>query len=244
MPRSLRNGCRPVTLAGIPVKAEVQADDAPFLGGRPQIMQAQSVLALRLVTSSSQTAGSKHPASPPASLAGVLAVIERGGNPQLRIRAPRNVGVRRNHPPLGSISIGSGMLPGLPRGDGPLASASALFFSRDEAISRRHRGPFAGRDIAEIVDFGKPENAAPRSMPGSRANQGKDSEHIGRAFERYPSRCAECGLFQGSLAAAVRPSGTKPEPFHFVGGQTPPISRYAFAGRAFPLSARRAFPCR
>ena len=100
--------------------------------GAQRITSAQAAMAMRLLGAVAGSQYLKNIVLSPASLAGTLSVIERGGTPRLAANLHQVLGFEPSATAWSDFDT-LRRITNLPRNDSPLSSANALFF--DAAVS-------------------------------------------------------------------------------------------------------------
>src|ERR1700722_7801868 len=184
-----------------------------------RLVAAQTSLATRLIDRLAANKPGANVIVSPASLAGALGVIEFGADDQLR----RNLHQVLGFVEASEISIdfaGLRKATGRPRGDGPLATANAIFF--DSHVSPRPEALEALADAgvrASVEEFAKPATLAAINAWVNEQTKGK----IPTILEKMPD---ETGLvvlnalyFKDRWKQPFEANATKPAPFRMVGGK-------------------------
>jgi serine protease inhibitor len=201
-----------MTAVSFPLNADVNATAA-------RLGAAQTALATRLIDKLAANNPAANVVASPASLAGALAVIELGADEQLR----RNLHQVLGFVEASEVSIDFGGLrkaTGRPRGDGPLATANAIFF--DKGVNPR---PEAMEALAEagvrasVEEFAKPGTLAAINNWVSEQTKGK----IPTVLDKMPDETGLVALnalyFKDRWKRPFDAKETKPAPFHLVGGK-------------------------
>jgi serine protease inhibitor len=215
-----------MTAGSFPLSADVSATAA-------RLGAAQTALATRLIDKLAANNPAANVVVSPASLAGVLAVIEFGADEQLR---------RNLHQVLGfgeaseaSIDFdGLRKATGRPRRDGPLATANAIFFDthaspRPEAIEALNEAGVR----ASVEDFAKPDTLAAINNWVSEQTKGK----IPTVLDKMPDVTGLVALnalyFKDRWKQPFEVNATKLAPFRLVGGKVIEIPLMRAGDRQF-----------
>jgi serpin B len=189
-------------------------------GSADRLAQAQSVLALRLVDKLAAGQPAANIVVSPASLAGALAVIERGGTPKLQADLHGLLGFKKS--PTAWVDFDAlRRATGKDRGAGPFASANGIFFDAGtapyaEAIAALSRDNVDSR----IVDFGSPETLAAINAWVSERTNGKIPVILDALSKDTGLVALNALYFKDRWKQAFDPGKTHPAPFHLVGGPT------------------------
>jgi serpin B len=203
--------CGPALAAAQPNQEDARPAD--------RLLQAQSALALRLVDKLAAGQPGANIVISPASLAGALAVIERGGTPQFQTMLHTILGFKKS--PAAWVDFDAlRRATGKDRGAGPLASANGIFFDAGtapyaEAIEALSRDGVDSR----IVDFGSQETLAAINAWVNERTKGKIPTILDALSKDTGLVALNALYFKDSWKQPFDADKTSPAPFHLVGGQ-------------------------
>ena len=196
-----------------PLRADVSAT-----AGR--LVAAQTALATRLIDRLAARNSGANVIVSPASLAGALGVIEFGADEQLR----RNLHQVLGFSDSSQFSIDFDELrraTGRPRGDGPLATANAIFFDVHVNPSRQALEALSDAGVrASVEPFGRPQTLAAINAWVNEQTRGK----IPTILDKLPDETGLVALnalyFKDRWKQPFEANATKSAPFRLVGGKT------------------------
>jgi serine protease inhibitor len=183
-----------------------------------RLLPAQGALGLRLIDKLAAKQQGANIVVSPASLAGALAVIERGIEPKVDSNLHELLGFKRSTAAAADFA-GLRQATGTEREGGPLMSANAIYFD-----TATHANPDALMQLsqaavqARIEDFSKPETLAKINAWVNARTKGK----IPTILDELPRDAGLVALnalyFKDQWKRPFERADTKPAPFHLLGG--------------------------
>jgi len=157
----------------------------------------------------------------PASLAGALSVIERGGSPKLQSELHRLLGFSKSPTAWIDFDTLRRVTNTSRQSDGPLTTANALFVDSDTAPYEQAIQALAASGLkVDVADFSKPETLVAINAWVSEQTKGKISNMLD-ALSRDTALIAINALhFKDRWLTRFERNETKTEPFYLLGGET------------------------
>jgi serine protease inhibitor len=207
--------------AVLPAVASVKAgaeDVPPASAVAGSLAPAQSALALRLVDKLAAKQSGTNIVVSPASLAGALAVIEKGGDRQLQSNLHDLLGFKKSPTAwvdFEALRRATGRTPG----NGPLASANAIVFDAKTKPYPTAIDALSQSGIqASTADFAKPETLAAINDWVAKHTNGK----IPTILDELPKNTGLVALnavyFKDRWKQTFDAKETRSGPFHLLGG--------------------------
>jgi len=218
-----RDLCRAaLAVAAAPALLDIRTSNAgqQMVAAR-RIATAQSSLAMRLLGAIAGTRSAANIVISPASLAGTLSTIERGGTFRLARALHRLLGFDRRASAWSDFNT-LRRATNTPNGNnGPLTSANALFIDSAVAPFERAIHNLAAHGIKiDVSDFGKPESLAAINTWVNDRTKGKIPNMLDALAHDTALIAVNALHFKDHWLIRFDADETRPALFHLAGGET------------------------